>query len=106
MVEVNGNAIERYVVTPQDVGIDTTNPDAVTGGTPEVNARTTRSILDGEPGPPREIALLNAGAAIYAAGVADTLREGVDAAREAVDSGAALRTTQAYMDLSQQLAAA
>ena len=106
VVEVNGNAIERYVVTPQDVGIATTTPDAVSGGTPEANARTTRAILDGEPGPPREIALLNAGAAIYAAGVADSLSEGVDAAREAVDSGAALRTTEAYLDLSKQLATA
>src|SRR4051794_19728169 len=83
VVEVNGNAIERYVVTPQDVGIVSTTPDAVAGGTPEANARTTRAILDGEPGAPREIALLNAGAAIYAAGVADTLGEGVAAAREA-----------------------
>jgi len=106
VVEVNGNAIERYVVTPQDVGIATTTPDAVTGGTPEANALTTRAILDGERGPPREIALLNAGAAIYAAGVADSLSEGVDAAREAVDSGAALRTTEAYLDLSKQLATA
>jgi anthranilate phosphoribosyltransferase len=105
VVEVNGNAIERYVVTPQDVGIVSTTPDAVAGGTPEANARTTRAILDGEPGAPREIALLNAGAAIYAAGVADTLGDGVAAAREAIDSGAALRTTEAYLDLSKQLAA-
>jgi len=106
VVEVNGNAIERYTVTPQDVGIAGATPDEVTGGTPEANARTTRAILDGEPGPPREIALLNAGAAIYAAGVADTLRDGVDAAREAVDSGAAKRTMEAYVDLSRELAAA
>ena len=106
VVEVNGDAIERYVVTPQDVGIGTTTPDAVTGGTPDANARITRAILDGEPGPAREIALLNAGAAIYAAGVADTLRAGVDAAREAIDSGAALRTTDAYLDLSRRLATA
>src|SRR5215217_7327912 len=45
VVEVNGNAIERYVVTPQDVGIATTTPDAVTGGTPDANAQTTRAIL-------------------------------------------------------------
>jgi len=104
VVEVNGNAIERYVVTPEEVGIGTTTPDAVIGGTPDDNARTTRAILGGEDGPRREIALLNAGAAIYAAGVADTLRNGVDAAREAVDSGAALRTTDAYLELSRQLA--
>jgi anthranilate phosphoribosyltransferase len=106
VVEVNGTAIERYVVSPQDVGVAPTPPDAITGGTPEVNARTTRAILDGEPGPPRELALLNAGAAIYAGGLAATLREGVEAAREAVDSGAALRTTEAYLNLSRELAGA
>ena len=106
VVEVNGDAIERYVVSPQDLGLATTSPDAITGGTPEVNARTTRAILDGEPGAPRELALLNAGAAIYAGGRADSLREGVEAAREAVDSGAALRATEAYLDLSRELALA
>jgi anthranilate phosphoribosyltransferase len=105
VVEVNGTAIERYVVTPQDVGIATTTPEEVAGGTPDDNARITRAILDGEPGAVREIALLNAGAAIYAAGVADTLGDGVDGARAAVDSGAARRTLDAYLDLSRQLAA-
>jgi anthranilate phosphoribosyltransferase len=106
VVEVNGDTIERYVVAPQDVGLDTTTPDAVVGGTPEVNAATTRAILAGEPGPRRDLALLNAGAAIYAGGVADSLGEGIAAAREAIDSGAALRTTEAYLDLSRQLATA
>jgi anthranilate phosphoribosyltransferase len=106
VVEVNGNAIERYVVSPSDVGLAATTPEAVAGGTPDVNARTTQAILEGEAGARRDLALLNAGAAIYAAGVADGLSEGVDAAREAVDSGAALRTTEAYLDLSRQLATA
>ena len=96
VVEVNGDAIERYVVAPQDVGLELSAPDAVAGGTPDANATTTRAILAGEPGPGRGLALLNAGAAIYAAGLADSLREGVEAAREAVDSGAAARTTEAY----------
>jgi anthranilate phosphoribosyltransferase len=106
VVEVNGNAIERYVVSASDVGLAATTPEAVAGGTPEVNAQTTRAILEGEPGPRRDLALLNAGAAIYAAGLANGLGEGVDAAREAVDSGGALRTTEAYLDLSRQLATA
>jgi anthranilate phosphoribosyltransferase len=106
VVEVNGDAVERYVVTPQDVGLELNPRDAVAGGSPEANAATTRAILAGEPGAARGLALLNAGAAIYAAGLADTLREGVDAAREAVDSGAALRTTDAYLALSRQLASA
>jgi anthranilate phosphoribosyltransferase len=106
VVEVNGNAIERYVVSVQDVGLAATTPETITGGTPQDNAKTTQAILEGQPGPRRDLALLNAGAAIYAAGVSDSLGEGVDAAREAVDSGAALRTTEAYLDLSRQLAVA
>jgi anthranilate phosphoribosyltransferase len=105
VVEVNGNAIERYVVTAQDVGLAATTPETVTGGTPEANAETTQAILEGQPGPKRDLALLNAGAAIYAGGVVDSLNDGVDAAREAVDSGAAGRTTEAYLQLSRQLAA-
>jgi anthranilate phosphoribosyltransferase len=105
VVEVNGNAIERYVVAAQDVGLDATTPETVVGGTPEANALTTRAILDGEPGPRRDLALLNAGAAIYAGGLADNLSDGVQAAREAIDSGAALRTMDAYLGLSNQLAA-
>jgi anthranilate phosphoribosyltransferase len=104
VVEVNGDTIDRYIVAPQDVGLDSANPDAVAGGPPDANARTTRAILEGEPGPRRDIALLNAGAAIYAGGVADSLPEGIDAAREAVDSGAALHTTESYLDLSRRLA--
>jgi anthranilate phosphoribosyltransferase len=105
VVEVNGNAIERYVVTAQDVGLAATTPETVTGGTPEANAEITQAILEGQPGPKRDLALLNAGAAIYAGGVVDRLDDGVDAAREAVDSGAAGRTTEAYLQLSRQLAA-
>jgi anthranilate phosphoribosyltransferase len=106
VVEVNGTAIERYVVTAPDVGLQSSAPDAVTGGTPEDNAAITRAILEGEAGAHRDLALLNAGAAIYAGGVADTLAAGVEAAATAVDTGAALRTTEAFLELSRQLAPA
>jgi anthranilate phosphoribosyltransferase len=104
VVEVNGDAIRRYVVAPADVGIELAPFDAVRGGKPEDNARTTRAILSGEDGARRDIAILNAGAAIYAGGLADSLRDGVEAARAAVDSGAAQRTLDAYVALSRELA--
>jgi anthranilate phosphoribosyltransferase len=106
VVEVNGDEIRRYVVAPEDVGIDVAPYEAVRGGTPEQNADVTRAILDGQDGAPREIAVLNAGAAIYAGGVAGSLAEGVEAARAAVDSGAARRTLDAYVAMSRELAAA
>jgi anthranilate phosphoribosyltransferase len=104
VVEVNGDATRRYVVTPQDVGLPSCAPGAITGGTPEANAATTRAILSGEPGAPRDLAVINAGVAIYAGGRAEGLREGVVAAAAAVDSGAAMRTLDAFLDLSRDLA--
>ena len=59
------------------------------GGTPEENAAAVRAVLAGEPGPRRDLTLLNAAAAIYVGGLAPDLEQGVAKAAEAVDSGAA-----------------
>jgi anthranilate phosphoribosyltransferase len=104
VVEVNGDRIDRYLLAPADAGLPETAPEAVRGGTPELNAATTRAILAGDEGPRRDLALLNAGAAIYAAGRADSIAHGVEIAAEAVDSGAAERTLEAYVALSRELA--
>src|SRR3954449_10973946 len=105
VVEVNGEEIERYTVQPGDVGLPTSPPEAVAGGTPAENAATTRAILAGETGPARDLALLNAGAAIYAAGAAESLSDGVQAAVAAVDDGAAAEALDRFVALSGQLAA-
>ena len=105
VVEVNGDAIERYTVSPGDVGLDIAPEDAVAGGTPDLNARLTREILAGAPSPHADLAFLNAGAAIYAAGRADSIGEGVEAARAACGDGAAAGTLDAFVALSQELAA-
>lgn len=104
VVEVNGTAIERYTVTPEQVGLATASFEAVAGGSPEENAAATRAILDGEPGPKRDLAVLNGGAAIYAAGRAESIADGVSQAAEAVDSGAAKETLGSYVRLSEELA--
>jgi anthranilate phosphoribosyltransferase len=104
VVEVRDADITRYTVAPEDVGLERAAPDAVPGGDPHQNAQTARAIFDGEPGPPRDLALLNAGAAVYAGGGADTLEEGVAAAAEAVDSGAAARTLEAFVTRTRELA--
>ena len=106
VVEVEGDTLRRYVVESADVGIPAAPPEAVSGGTPEENAVIVRAVLAGEPGPRRDIALLNGGAAIYAAGRADSLAEGVEAARAAVDDGAAERALDAYLALTTELATA
>ncbi len=94
-------------MAPSDVGIEVAPFDAVRGGTPDDNAaddardprRRRRRARATSP-------LLNAGAAIYAGGIADSLAEGVEAAREAIDSGAAERTLDDYVALSRELAPA
>jgi anthranilate phosphoribosyltransferase len=104
VVEVNGDAIERYTVSAGDVGLGAAPEDAVAVGTPDLNARVTRAILGGESSAHADLAYLNAGAAIYAAGRADTLAEGVDAARDVCTNGAAAQTLDAFVDLSAELA--
>src|SRR3954463_9761449 len=90
VVEVSGEGhVERYDVAAADVGLAPAGPDAIEGGPPERNAAVTRAIFAGQAGPERDLALLNAGAAIYAGGKAGTLADGVRAATEAVDGGAA-----------------
>jgi anthranilate phosphoribosyltransferase len=106
VVEVQGDDVRGYTVQPGDVGLPTSPPEAVAGGTPERNAATTRAILAGEAGPERDLALINAGAAIYAAGRAESIAHGVELAGRAVDDGSAGKALDRYLALSRELAAA
>ncbi len=104
VVEVDGPEIHSYELAPEDVGLPRSTFDAVTGGTPQHNAEVTRRIFAGEEGPARDLAALNAGAAIYVAGRVDTLEDGVRAAERALDSGAAAEALDTLVALTQQLA--
>jgi anthranilate phosphoribosyltransferase len=104
VVEVDGPEIHSYALAPEDVGLRRGRYEDVAGGPPEDNAAVTRRIFAGEAGPTRDLAALNAGAAIYVAGRADTLETGVRAAEEALDSGAAAEALDRLVALSQQLA--
>jgi anthranilate phosphoribosyltransferase len=90
VAEVDGESVTEYTVTPADLGVDTHDLSAVAGGSPSANAADMRGILEGGVGgAKRDIVLANAGAAIYVADEADSLRAGVDAARDSIDAGAA-----------------
>ncbi|HEV3229886.1 MAG TPA: anthranilate phosphoribosyltransferase, partial [Solirubrobacteraceae bacterium] len=106
VVEVNGEQIDRYHVDPPSLGLRVASPAEVAGGAPEDNARTTLAILAGEQGAPRDLAVLNAGAAIYAAGSAVSLAEGIECACETIDSGNGQRALERYVEFSRELAAA
>lgn len=104
VIEVNGADAEQYKVKPADFGFKKPPFSTLAGGSPLENAAVTTAIFDREAGPAADLALLNAGAAIYAAGEADSISDGVDAAREAVASGAAAEKLAGYVALSNKLA--
>jgi anthranilate phosphoribosyltransferase len=104
VVEVIGSELRSHTVSPQDVGLSTAAPEDIPGGDPAQNAQTTRSIFAGEPGAARDLAVLNAGAAIYAGGGADTLEAGVRAAEQAIDEGSAAAALERFVQRTQELA--
>ena len=105
VVEVNADGIHSYAVTPEEVSLQRAPAEAIPGGDPAANADITRRILDGEPGPARDLAVLNGGAAIYAGGGAESLVDGVRAAESAIDSGAAAAALERFVGATQRLAA-
>jgi anthranilate phosphoribosyltransferase len=109
VVEVNGQEITRYVLAPRDVGIEpaaeTGDGQGPQGGTPEQNAAVTRAILQGEQAgrgaaAGEALAVINAGAAIYAAGGADSIAQGVELARTALAEGRAAEALERYLQAS------
>jgi len=103
VVEVLDGELRRYDVSPEEVSLDRAPPESIPGGDAQQNAETTRAIFRGEPGPARDLALLNAGAAIYAGGGADSLAAGVSAAQEAIDSGNAASTLKRFVNRTHDL---
>jgi anthranilate phosphoribosyltransferase len=92
--------------TPEDFGVPRATVADLAGGDSETNAAITRSVLSGEPGPHRDIALVNAAPALVAAGLADGFLEAMTLAAQAVDAGDALAVLERAAALSSELAAA
>ena len=107
VVELRDGKVETYTVTPEDLGVERAPIDTIAFGAPEENAQVTRAVLSGaESGVARSLTLVNAGAAVYAAGRADTIAAGVAVAASAVDSGAANDVLERFVSRTQELAAA
>ena len=87
--ECRGNAVQTFYVHPSDFGLAKATTASLLGGDAQANAAIVRSVLAGDPGNPRDIVLLNAGAALFIAGAADTVRAGIGTAAKAIDSGEA-----------------
>lgn len=100
--EVKDGSFTSYEITPEQFGFTRCKKEDLAGGTPEENAAITREILSGAPGPKRDAVLMNAGAAIYLGGKADSIKEGIEIAREMIDSGKALKRLQEFAADSRQ----
>lgn len=96
--ELRDGFYRTSTIAPEDFGLARCEKRDLAGGSPEENAACVRAILAGqERGPKRDAALLNAGCALYACGIADSIAEGIARAAEAVDSGAAAATLEAFI---------
>jgi anthranilate phosphoribosyltransferase len=97
VVELRDGRLTGYEVTPDEVDLELSADGAVGAGTPEQNAQVLRDVLSGTAGTERSLAVLNAGAAIYVAGRADSLAEGVRAAERSIDDGAAASVLERWV---------
>jgi anthranilate phosphoribosyltransferase len=92
--ECRDGAVHTFYVHPADFGLAKAAPADLTGGDAAVNAEIVRRVLDGQPGAPRDVVLLNAGAALFVSGRADSVAAGIRLAASAIDSGAAKATLE------------
>lgn len=110
VVEINGEDLASYTLAPEDVGVklldDGDAVEALEGGDPQRNAELVRAIFEGEQGPRTELATINAGAAIYAAGGSESIAEGVEVARQTLLEGRALAALERFVEASRRHAPA
>ena len=100
VVELKNGAIHAFEVTPEEAGVARAEPAALKGGEPRQNAEALVAVLDGAPGAYRDVALINAGAALVIAGKAASLKDGVALGDAAIRSGAARRTLDRLIAVS------
>jgi anthranilate phosphoribosyltransferase len=102
--ELKNGEITEYEIHPEDFGLAMASNRTLRVETPEQSMAMLKGVLNKEPGAARDIVILNAGAALYAANVADSMKAGIDLAREAIDSGAAQGKLEQLVATSKALA--
>ena len=99
--EINDGWYRTYEIKPEDFGFERCDKQELVGGTPEENAEITRRILKGEErGAKRNAVLMNAGAALYIGGKAESFEQGIRLAAELIDSGKAYETLEKVIEIS------
>ena len=101
--ELKDGVVREYEVHPEDFGLRMAGTRSLKVDNPEESRAMLMGVLQGEPGPARDIVCLNSGAALYAANVAGSIEEGLERAQQAIDSGAALAKLQELVAYSQKL---
>jgi len=102
VTELKGGEISSYKVQPENFGLSSAPIGDIVVGDPAESLAMINAVLNGEKGAPRDIVAMNAGAGIYVSGVADSLERGVEMALEAIDSGKALASKEAYVSATQR----
>ena len=100
--EIQENKLIKYEITPEDYHIPIVDLNEVIGGTAEENAKITLAVLNGKQGPQRDIVVMNAACALYTAGKASSLAEGIRLAQESIDSGNALEKLEELKQVTAQ----
>jgi anthranilate phosphoribosyltransferase len=103
--ECRGGTVRTFYVHPADYGLPRASPESITGGDIADNAAIARDVLAGTPGAPRDVVLLNAGAALLVAGVAGTVADGIAMGADAIDSGRAAKVLARMVAVSREQAA-
>lgn len=98
--EIRDGWFKAYTIAPEDFGFERCRREDLKGGTPQENAKITLGILHGEKGHKRNAVLMNAGAALYIGGKADSMKDGIALAARIIDSGKALNTLNALVEVS------
>ena len=98
--EIKDGWFKTYTIKPEDFGFERCTKDDLKGGTPAENAEITKNILKGEKGFKRNAVLMNAGAALYIGGKADSFADGITLAAEIIDSGKAMETLEKFIEVS------
>ena len=102
VVELRNGEFGERTMTPEEIGVDRHDIEHLAGGDAKMNAAIAREVLGGARGAAREIVVANAGAAIYVAGIAENLREGVELAKRSIDSGAAMQKLEQLVKVTNE----
>lgn len=98
--ELRDGEVTQYAIAPEEFGMSRATIDDIKGGDAQGNAAIVEAVLKGERGPRRDMILLNAGAAFYVSGRVTDLREGIEMARESIDSGQAMEKLRALVEMT------